>query len=205
MGTLLELKNRIARETLRSDLTTDIASAIGDAVAEYKGRRFAFNQAQSTFSTTAGTEYYGSGTIPTGIAQIDSIRITAGGRTTPIDPQPFALLEGISSVSSAQGRPRMWAWYAEQIRFYPVPDDAYTITVSFLQQIDQPAADGDSNCWTTEAEELIRQAAKKRLYFDLLKNPQAGAIAEQAEARQFRRLKREANQLDAGPLMACEI
>lgn len=205
MPSLSTLKSRIASDLSRSDLTSQIANAIADAVAEYQVRRFWFNQARDTFITVAGTEFYVSGSdpedIPTDIAEIDSLTVTQGTTKYTLDPIGFTAGETLSSNTSSRGRPLFFSWYAQQIRLYPVPDAEYTVTISYLQKIDIPGSDGSSNVWTTEAEALIRAAAKRYLFRDVLRNYQAASAAMEAEAVALRRLKRGSQQLETGSLM----
>lgn len=209
MANLSTLKARIAADLRRNDLTSDIGYAIADAVAEYQGSRFYFNQARDSFTTVAGTEFYESGTdpqdIPDDIAEVDSLTVTVNGRVYQMDKWAFGVSEWINSTSTSRGQPTNWAWYAQKVRLYPVPDNAYTVTISYLQKIAAPTADGDENAWTTEAEILIRSCAKKILYRDVLKNPARAAEAEAAEMNAKRRLKRETFQLDSGYLAASGI
>lgn len=204
MPSLAILKSRIATDLHRSDLTTAIASAVSDAIAEYQGRRFHFNQVRDTFVTVAGQEFYAEGSdpddIPDDIAELDAVTATINGRRCKLHPRSFGASEQISTMTTARGQPTHFAWYAQQLRLYPIPDGVYTVTLSYLQRIGVPAADGDSNAWTTEAEQLIRAAAKKALCRDYLRDQEGESAAERAESAALRRLKREALQLDTGAL-----
>ncbi len=177
-----------------------VAYAIADAVAEYKGKRFAFNQARDTFDTTAGTEFYTTSVIPADIGEIDSLTITVNGRRYQLDKWPFGYHERMSNMITSRGQPTAWSWYAQQIRLYPIPDATYTVTISYLQRIDLQALDADSSVWTTQAENLIRACAEKILYRDVIQNPAMYAAAQMAERDAYRRLMREAQQLDSGSL-----
>lgn len=201
MATLAQLKAQIATDLVRNDLTTDIASAVSDAIAEYQTSRFAFNQAQATFDTVAGTEYYDSATIPTDIAQIDNVRLTGNGLTAPLQSANFAWMEAISTNTSIRGRPGWFAWYAEKIRLYPIPDAVYTVTISYHQKIAAPANDAASNEWTTEANELIRLSAMRRLMRGKLRDYEGARTILEDEQRAYLRLKREARMLETGQLM----
>ncbi|MGL4559846.1 MAG: hypothetical protein ACRCV5_20305, partial [Afipia sp.] len=88
-----------------------------------------------------------------------------------------------------------------QIRLYPIPDAVYTVTLSYLQKIAEPASDGDSNAWTEEAEELIRASAIRRLRRYDLRDYQGAAAAEAEESMHLRRLTKEARMLSVGPLV----
>lgn len=205
MATYSTLKSRIALDLKRNDLTARIEYAVADAVAQYQATRFAFNQRRTTFNTAAGTEFYDTGTIPDDIGEIDALTLTVNGRRVVLDKSPFSVSEWANSSTTSQGQPRTWAWYAQQLRLYPVPDATYTLTLSYLQRIDAPAVDGDSNVWTNEAEPLIRAAAERIVYRDSLRNPAGEQAAASAEAAAYRRLKREAWQLDTGRLLPSGI
>lgn len=197
MADLATLKSRIASEIHRTDLTSAIASAISDAVEHYQSRPFRFNEAIASFSTVAGTEFYSS---LTDVGRIDEVRVLVNARKTVLEPWTYGYMEEVATTTNTQSQPWAWAWYAEQIRLYPVPDDAYTITVSYTKQYGVPASDSDSNVWTNEAEALIRHAAKKRLYRDVTRDMEAAMTAEQAEAEAYRRLIQDNTALANGAL-----
>lgn len=197
MGTLAVLKSRIASELHRSDLTTSIASAIADAVLHYQSKPFRFNEAIGTFATVAGTERY---TDLSDVGSIDEVTVTVNGRKVPLDEWTNGYMEAIATTTNTQSQPWAWAWYAEQLRLYPVPDAAYTVTVSYTKQFGVPATDADSNVWTTQAEALIRHAAKKRLYRDVTHDLEAASTAESAEDEALRSLTKDTNRLASGPL-----
>lgn len=208
MPNLTTLKNRLALDFKRTNLTAQIANAIGDAVTHYQGQRFAFNQLRASFYTTAGREFYactGTPLPPADIAEVDSITIDVNGRQMQLKPMSFDLGERINTTTNSQSQPQAWSWYAQQIRLYPVPDAVYTMTIAYLQKLPVPASDGASNAWTTEAEALIRYFAQKTIYRDTLLRPDLGAAAEIAEQAAYRRLKRESFQLDTGGLAASGI
>jgi hypothetical protein len=201
MATLGAMKTQIARQLgNRADQTAGIAQAISEAVSEYQSRRFRFNQASDTFQTVAGTEYYATPDIPADIAEIDSIRISAGGLKTTVQPVAFAWVEEISTNASSRGRPSKYAWRADQIRLYPIPDAVYTLTIEYVQQIGVPAADGDSNIWTNQAYDLICASATKRVMSRELHDPKA-TIYEMYEEKALRRLIRESARLSTGDLL----
>lgn len=200
MATLAELKARIASELDRDDLTSLIPYAISDAIDLYKSRRFRFNQARATFSTVDGTEFYSTSTIPDDIGQIDAVTLTANGVRCVLDAWTYRGMQQVATNASIQGRPVAWAWYGEQMTFYPIPDGVYTVTLSYLQRIDIPASDADSNAWTTEALSLIRHSAKRMLMADTVRDDVAAGAFAQAEGLEYRRLVRDSVQLDVGPL-----
>lgn len=197
MADLATLKSRIALDLHRSDLTTQIAYAIADAVKHYQSAPLHFNEAIDTFSTVAGTEFYSS---LTSVGSIDEVTATVNGRKVPLDEWTYGYMEAIATTTSTQSQPWAWAWYAEQIRLYPVPDAAYTVTVSYRKKYGVPASDSDSNVWTTEAEQLIRHTAKKYLCRDVTRDAEGALACEAAEGEAYRRLTQDNNRLASGPL-----
>ena len=197
MADLATLKSRIALDIHRSDLTAQIGYAIADAVTHYQSNPFEFLEAIETFSTVAGTEFYSD---LDDIGSIDEVKVTVNGRKVVLEPWTYGYMESISTTTNTQSQPWAWAWYAGQMRLYPVPDAAYTITVSFKKQYGVPSSDNDSNVWTTEAEALIRAAAKKRLYRDVMRDTEGAAMAESAENEALANLTSDTNRLASGPL-----
>ena len=102
-------------------------------------------------------------------------------------------------TSSTQSQPYSWAWYANQIRLYPIPDSAYTLTISYLQVIDEPA-DGDSNAWTTDAAMLIKHAALEGVFRDRLLNVTMSQVHSAIKDREYARLRKESAQLVSGDI-----
>lgn len=197
MADLATLKSRIASEIHRTDLTDEIAYAISDAVKHYQSKRFAFNQTRGTLTTVSGTEFYGT---LTDVASIDSITLNINARKTVLDQWSYGEMERIATTTNTNNQPWAWSWYDEQIRLYPVPDAAYTLTVSYVQKIDVPSTDGSSNIWTDQAEELIRHAAKKRIYRDVTMDDANAIKAEAAEQEQLARLLKDTNRQVSGGL-----
>lgn len=202
MATLAALKTRIADELHRSDLTSAVSNAISDAVQLYQSKRFRFNEAQGTFSTTAGTEYYGSAVIPADIAEIDTLTLTVSGRKVVLTPRAFDVMEVISSTTNSRGQPSEWCWYSDQVRLYPVPDAVYSLSVSYLKRLPVPATDAASNAWTVDGFNLIRHTAKRMVSADLVQDFEMAQAAGASEQQELRRLLREGRILTQGGLRA---
>jgi hypothetical protein len=203
MSNLGILKSRIANELARGDLASEIAYAVDDAVKLYQARRFKFNQARATFSTVIGQEFYGTADgLPADIASIEALTLLVNGRKTVLEEWASDVIEHVSTTTNTESQSFAWAWFANQVRLYPIPDQAYPVTLSYTRRIDAPTADGDSNAWTGEAANLIRYAAKRMLAADVIKDDREAAVAAQSEAMELARLKRESQQLTTGGLRA---
>ena len=169
MATYLDMQTRIADELDRSDLTAQIKKAILTSVDFYAGRNFYFSDSSFTFSTVAGQEYYGTAdnaAIATAPG-IDFLNGSYNGLRVQLTKRPFGYINQISVLpSTSRAQPRDWAYRAEQIRLYPIPDAVYTMTAFYTPRLTALSADADSNVWTNDAEELIRTRAK----IDLIRN-----------------------------------
>jgi len=186
MASYLLLASQIADELGgRTDLLTPmsgsgltlspIKNAIQSAIAKWERERFYFNEAYNyagtpLFATIAGQEIYGVADNA-GIAtapEIDSLRPTISGTRRVLIRRSWAYLDDISPLSSARGQPSEWAYFAEQIRLYPIPDAVYPIAASRVQRVAALSADADTNVWTTDALDLIRCEAKLILAQEVL-------------------------------------
>ncbi len=196
MADLAALKTRIASEINRSDLTTSIADAITTAITYCRSLRLEFNELTATFNTVDGQQAYTTAIIPTDIGQIDLLQITSNGRITPLEPESYGELKALTTATTIEGEPSIYAWYAQQIHLYPIPNAIYTITISYLQREAAPANDADgATVWTNAAEPLIRAMAKKFLYRDVMRDPEGMALAQSAEDEALAMLRAESLQL----------
>lgn len=175
MGTLLDLKNRIALELARTDLNGQIGNAVADAIKYYSRERFWFNQSRNIiFSTAPGQQAYGEADDPVipRLIKIDQVFMLPN--RYPLDRYSPTDFELVSSGSTAQGRPTSYTYADEQILLYPVPANVYSLRLYAHYRLPD-LADGDENAWTTDAEELIRTHAKQLLYIDPLEDDAAAA------------------------------
>lgn len=171
MADYATMRTRIADEMANDgDITTaQINYAIQDAIKFYERREWWFNTASSTFTTVANQEYYTSSdwSVLDDQVQIDTMTITYNNVISPLKALAF------EEINDAQNGyiiavPRNFAYYQQSIRLYPIPYGAYTITVKYSKRLTALSADSDTNAWTNEAEELIRQSAKRRIALNYL-------------------------------------
>ena len=180
MAALDDLKNRIATELKRTDLTAPIADAVGTAIRLYKWRRFAFNETSGTLNTINGTrEYDAAAGLPTDIIEIDVATVAISAtRSYDLESAPFEQVNRWNGANLTTGYPTHYAWHAEKLYLYPTPNDAYTITLRYH-------ADVSDETWAQRAEALIRNAAKRNLFSDLLEDDANAARAGSSEQREF--------------------
>jgi len=199
MSTLAIMKARIADELARSDLTSQIAYAITDAITAYEDERFHFNESRATtFSTVDGQEFYSSSDAAAigNIQKIDYVKVYVGNQPHDLGYERPGDMESLSLNGTQEGTPWSYTWYGNQIRLYPVPDQAYTIRIGASVKVAAPASDAEaSNSWMTHAERLIRSRAKLELALHVLKDTELAQTMITAVEEAFEQLKGRTNLL----------
>ena len=171
MSTLADMKARIADELVRSDLDSQIALAINEAVAYFQKQRFYFNETRDiTFNTVANQYIYTASDesdIPF-LYDVDAMFIlisTSNYRMKRIFPDEWELL----SRPQIKGQPYRYAYMEQKIYLYPIPTQVYEIRIQGFAKVAGPASDSEANnVWMNDAEPVIRHHAKKILYRDVL-------------------------------------
>lgn len=204
MSTYVELKQQIADELDDDDLLTggQIAKAIQTAIKFYERKRLYFNYSVSmTFNTVAGQEYYAAAALAAipDLISIDRMKVTLSGYKYDVTLVPAGQIDAAQNGAVVGTPPTNYAYVAQQIRLYGIPSDVYVVTLSGVTyRLAALSADGDENAWTTDAEELIRQAAKRILMSDVTKELPPGSAATPAEMMAFDALRKE-TRLRMGP------
>ena len=169
-----------------SSLTlSPIKNAIQSAIAMWEREPFYFNEYYgiSAFDTVASQEFYtvtdlaAIATLP----KIDKLHILVNNNRYTIYQRTWQYLEDISvNPSVVTSLPVDYAYFAEQIRLYPIPDGAYPITINANQRLTALSADGDANAWTQDGFDLIRAQAKLILAQEVLHDTDLAAEAKTA-------------------------
>jgi hypothetical protein len=178
------MRSRIADELRRDDLTSDILNAINTAIGAYQHRRFFFNESRSTitFTTVAAQDIYTSSDAAglANLVKIDYAFVVIGGfpfqlRTMRPDEMESANLGTAFSV----GQPGFYSFYAQALRLYPIPSDAWAVRLGAVVKAAAPASDGETgNPWMTHGERLIRCRAKAEIYAHVIKGQDGMRNAE---------------------------
>lgn len=167
MSNLTTMKARVASELRRSNITTQIASAISTAIAAYQGERWMFNEYRDkTFATVSSQEFYtSSDDADIGLlVKLDYMKLLNGNTPYTLNPADPSTTETLSDSGTITGQPTDYVWYQQRIRLYPVPDAIYTVRMAGVFIAAEPATDGEaSNPWMTTGERLIRSRAKWEL------------------------------------------
>lgn len=189
------MKARIADELARSDLTSQVAYAITDAIERYQPDRFWFNESRLvTLNTVAGTEFY---TALTGdvshikdVYDIDHMTIAIGGALRTLDWIEPLDAELDSDGGSWTGQPHSYTIFDNKLRFVPVPNDAWTVRIAGHIKRAAPVSDDEANnVWMVEAERLIRARAKYNLALDVLRDTELAQTMAAAVTEAYDQLK----------------
>lgn len=186
MATLAWLKAKIASDLHRSDLTTQITDAVTSAIDHYSRESFWFMEGSSTFTTSASQVAY---TASTSLRSINTVLAQVSGSKYPVKVVHYKDIDEMDTGIET-GQPIYMTYWDNAYRFYPNPNGAYPITISYTRDIGEPSASG-SNAWTTHGKELIRFRAEWDIYQNYLRNGDMAAVAKNSEMDALMSLSRE--------------
>lgn len=186
MSTFATMKSRIADELARSDLTSNISSAVLSAIAHYSKESFYFLESRATASTVSGERNIA---YPTGFRYAHDLKVTVSSSNEPLTKITWPEMEALYTATSQTGTPTKWADYQNQIWMYPVPNAVLTLTLSYAKELTALSADADTNGWMVEGEELIRSRAKWDLYMHVIRDREAAGDMKRCEAEALSQLR----------------
>ena len=191
-GTYGDMQSRIADEITDAALASQIQNAIQDAIKHYERKKFYFNQKVAGFSTVAGQEYYSSSDLAdiATLIEIEAAAIANSGVKSELVAEAFENIDAWQT-SLSTGQPRSFAYYGQQIRLFPIPDAAYTVTLAYHYRLATLSAPSDTNAWMTDGEILIRESAKRRLAQDVVKEDGESQRASPLELEELEELLAE--------------
>lgn len=206
MTTLTAMKTRIAQEVRRkayddveSLMQTAIDNAITTAIEAYQDERFYFNERRSsTLTTVADQEFYDEDDdADIGlIIKIDYLTVDVNGNTYELIADFPASIESSSTATISSGLPGWYLYYNRQLRFYPTPNDAYTIRIAGVYKYAAPASGSEAdNFWMTDAERLIRSRAKYELALHVLRDTELAQTMATATTEALDQMRRRTNKV----------
>lgn len=193
MTTYATMRSRIEDEIYDATITTQVNSAILDAIKFYERKPFWFNQTTISWPTVASQELYGvadDADIPNVITFLEPIKLTAGSYQHDVDAVPHEwITRRQNGTTTAQ--PYAYSYFNLNVRLYPIPDQVYTVTAYVHYKLTALSADADTNAWTVDAEELIRTRAKRQLALHKLWDAEMYARLQPAEVEALNALQAE--------------
>ena len=215
----ITIVERIKNEIKRPLSDSDVKLAIISQLRHYRIQRFHFNEAHYEFNLTEGVQNYGpdDGSLngyPADMFQPDYVYVKSAGITwVPIEQVDFDTIRYENPQDgNNRGTPDVWAWYAGEMWFSSVPNpNAISVRIDYVRDIGIPTYEHDGsdwffysdetmqtewfddieNAWFLEAEELIRQAAKRDLYLNLYEDLEGVARMDMGVDEAIRRLRRQ--------------
>lgn len=186
-NTYQAMQARIANEVLGSPTASDIQNAIQDAILEYERESFWFNDIRyfsapgstSALSTVDGKEFYSAQDLVAlaNMPHLRKILVLAFNNRYPLVQRTQQWIDDQSVSTTWQGLPTDWCWQSGALRIYPVPNGGYPLILDGTIRMAQLVNPTDYNCWTCEAERLIRTEAKRLLFREIIRdNDQAAAM-----------------------------
>lgn len=174
MSTLGEMVARIREDIDRgTDFDTRIKRAIVDAIHFYRGSRLGFNLKRAYATLTSGNEYV---SLPTDWIEADLLRLDQANRRDVLNEVTYDAMDERNQYALDRGVPCEYAIQHRTLRFYPIPDQTYTLMFSFqyeLKDVSVSAADDATNGWLEDGEELIRKHAMSELYVLYIDGPES--------------------------------
>lgn len=196
MGTYLEMQTAIADELVNESITTaQIKLAIQRSISSYQNTAFYFNQKEAVFNTVSGQENYSVTDlvdIPN-ITRFYSFNAKNSGVASPIIAKDYDYIDRLQT-SLMTGFPYFYAYFAQKIRLYPIPNAVYICDIAYSYGLSTLSADSDTNAWVSNAEEMIRQGAKKRLALDILHSDDIAMRCSKLEKEAYDGLLQETKQ-----------
>lgn len=190
-----DMQARIADEILRTDLTGQIQNAIQTAIKQYERIPLYFNQLrqEAAFNTAQGKEFYtvADSSLIAQMVTLDRVTVTVSGNRYSLNPRTPEYMEDTSVNPSVFGQPVDYAYFAEQLRLYPIPDNTYPVALSGIKRFFTLANTTDTNPWTSDAELLIRSRAKYELALHVTRDTDMAAQMKASELEAFSDLKGE--------------
>jgi hypothetical protein len=197
MDTYGDLVNEVLNETRRVSMSDVVSNLILDSIAYYECERFFFNEFTETFSVSSSQDTYTStdaSFIPR-IMEFDTMRLTVSSNDKPtLNKWTWQQMEDLNYGNST-GQPFAYAYWGQQIRFYPVPDDGYEIRFSGVVTDTSLSLSTDVNNWTQrgKGKDLVKWRTEMLLYAMYLRDDANAGRAAGLERMEFDKLKKRGN------------
>lgn len=179
-ATFSTIINRVLDDLFRDDLTAQATTALQTAIRQYESYPWWPKEERAYTTTVDGQEYYA---LPLDFQKIDTLRINVGSAEYPLYQRTWEQIDlWQDSTSAYTGRPSDFCIFDEQLRLYPIPDGAYTMTMGYSARLADLAA-GDNNAWTNHAEELVRRCAEADIAYSILRDVEAYQVFRGMESK----------------------
>ncbi len=173
MTTLLDVRDRIADQLARSDLSTQIDREIQLAIARYNRRVTWLHEVRSfTLTSVIGQAWYSSVNVSAGsgpqdvtgrtavdVSDIVAVNYIRDADYEDLRQMPYAEFERLFDSVSGGSRATYYCLYAGQIGLWPEPAAVEAFSISAAVKPVIPSSATDESVWFDQAQELIENAA----------------------------------------------
>lgn len=196
MATLSEMRTTVAgylsNEQLVSPTSSQIDAEINKAIGYYENKYFWFQEARASLTATVGSPTLDISSVtdfkfqkhPSGLVLLDN--------------SFFYTLQSVSNIkfdnltnSASNGLTRFYTYRDGGFELTPYPQEAYTIYLYYYKTYANLSADGDTNDFSTYANDLIEKRATAQCYLKYKENTEKYTIFSGEERDEFKTLKRE--------------
>lgn len=193
--TRADIEAQVADDLARTDLSTQIGTAMDWALTYYSDDRFFFNEVTHATATLSSSVNFMPLTIPPmpyKFLKFDRIRASINGLFYEVIPSDYDLIMGWQDGNTFD-RPCYYCIHGDKIQFDVGADQNYAMDFDGLVSL----GTGDTATFTAASEaawfnvggELIRSAIKRNLYGHLLKDERMASMAVEAEQDAYSMLK----------------
>lgn len=208
MTTLLDVRNRVADQLARADLSTQIDREIQLAITRYNRRVSWLHEVRGVTLTTAiGQTWYTSLDLSTGagvqdvtgrtavsVQDVQKVEYIRDADYDDLKQVHYRDFEHFFDVTGNGGGPEYFTLYAGQIGLWPVPDAVETYTLSVAAKPAVPSAASDTSVWFDQAQELIENAAAAAVCRKFIQDGERAQAFQAYETEAWNELVREGNQ-----------
>jgi len=177
----------IADELNKTNLGPQIRRTICASMHKYRNKRFKFNKASSTFTSSDGQALY---PLADGFIGDELVEMLEGNFKDVLTKRDYAWVADHDNHRSYKSEPRVYAIIdGSNLRLFPVPNNAantasgdYPMLMHYHKDLNAPgisgaisrsATDAVTNAWMVDGYDLIRLEAKIRIYLDVLRGKES--------------------------------
>lgn len=219
MTTFLDVRDRVADQLSRSDLSAQIDREIQLAITRYNRRVTWLHEVRAvTLTSVAAQAWYSSVDVSTGagpqdvagrtavdVSDIQSVRYMRTADYDALKQVHYSDFERFFDTTGSAGRTSYFTLYAGQIGIWPVPAGVETFTLSVVCKPVVPSSATDTSIWFDQAQELIENAAASAICRKFLSDGERAQAFKVFEDAAWDELLAESNKKAAtGRIRSCD-
>ena len=219
MTTFLDVRDRVADQLARSDLSAQIDREIQLSIIRYNRRVTWLHEVRAvTLTSVAAQAWYATVNVSTGagpqavvgrtavdVSDIQSVRYMRTADYDDLKQVHYSDFERFFDTTGSAGRTSYFTLYAGQIGLWPVPAGVETFTMSVVCKPVVPSSASDTSVWFDRAQELIENAAASAICRKFLSDGERAQAFKVFEDAAWDELLAESNQKAAtGRIRSCD-